>query len=273
MTIQIQYPDYNVTTKDISKRLEGSPNSLVVTNIFYTLQGEGPIAGKPAVFVRTSGCNRGLKQDCPWCDTFFPLDKGRNMTFSQIENEAVIKASDIAVNSNGPAGLPWIVLTGGEPLIQPYVVQFLIYMTEAGWRIQIESNGDFLPDNWINVLGPTLVVSPKIGHNQKGYSKIKDDVFSQIDYLKFVVSADLTSPYHNLPMDIISQFKKGVSSVYISPMAVYRKAVPHGTVASAWDPELIDQDAARKNHAYAAQLCMKHGFSLSMQKHLFIGLE
>src|ERR1700678_2242457 len=167
----VQYPDRNVTFKDIQERL-GINEGLVITSIFYTLQGEGPLAGKPAVFIRTSGCNRGSKEDCQFCDTYFSLHNGVVMSFGEIEQEVIKCAEEKLITPLKP----WIVLTGGEPMIQPQLSPFLSYMIkQQGWRIQIESNGDFLSPNWsfFDTRNILLVVSPKIGHNQKHYSSIK----------------------------------------------------------------------------------------------------
>jgi len=56
--------------------------SLFVTSMFFTLQGEGPYAGMPALFIRLTKCNL----DCSFCDTFF--DDGEWMTFEELERKA-----------------------------------------------------------------------------------------------------------------------------------------------------------------------------------------
>ena len=61
--------------KDAPKR------SLFVTSMFFTLQGEGPYAGMPALFIRLTKCNL----DCSFCDTFF--DDGEWMTFAELERK------------------------------------------------------------------------------------------------------------------------------------------------------------------------------------------
>ena len=74
---------------------------LKVRSIFYTIQGEGPLTGKPAVFVRLSHCNL----TCSFCDAFF--EQGVDMTFKEIHDEIRKELPDNVETSN-------IVITGGE---------------------------------------------------------------------------------------------------------------------------------------------------------------
>ena len=114
-----------------------------VKEIFYTLQGEGSRTGRPAVFCRFSGCNlwSGVERDrataiCTFCDTdFFGVgaDGGRFATASDLAT---------AVRSCWPTGdgAPYVVCTGGEPLLQldaPLVEAF----HNAGFEVAIETNG------------------------------------------------------------------------------------------------------------------------------------
>ena len=112
-----------------------------VNEIFYSLQGEGRWAGRPAVFVRFSGCN--LR--CAFCDTDHRLCE--EMDAQSIVGEVERHATD------------FVVLTGGEPSL--YVDAPLVEMLhEAGKSIAIETNGTrMLPDNidWITL-------SPKDGY-------------------------------------------------------------------------------------------------------------
>ena len=97
-----------------------------VNEIFYSLQGEGRWTGRPAVFIRFSGCN--LK--CPFCDTDF--SKWQEMTeweiMQQVQQEAPVKK-----------GL-MVVLTGGEPTIQN-LDKLVRLLHEEGYYIAIETNG------------------------------------------------------------------------------------------------------------------------------------
>lgn len=93
-----------------------------VNEIFYSLQGEGHYTGKPAVFVRLSGCNLS----CPFCDT--QHEQGDMMS----EEEIVSKISQFPARH--------VVITGGEPTMQ-LTDSLVALMHEAGFFVQIETNG------------------------------------------------------------------------------------------------------------------------------------
>jgi len=94
-----------------------------INEIFTSIQGEGFFTGVPAVFVRTSGCN--LK--CSFCDTNH--ESGEEMSI-----EAILK--EVAKNN-----IRHIVITGGEPTLQPELPQLVEQLHAKGYFIQIETNG------------------------------------------------------------------------------------------------------------------------------------
>jgi 7-carboxy-7-deazaguanine synthase len=133
-----------------------------VKEIFYTLQGEGARAGRPAVFLRFAGCNlwTGREEDrthatCKFCDTdFLGTDGEGGGKFSNAESLAE------AVGRNWPAGLgrPYVVCTGGEPLLQ--LDDALVRALHAkGFEIAIETNGTMAAPPGID----WICVSPKAG--------------------------------------------------------------------------------------------------------------
>ncbi len=136
--------------------------SYAVKEIFYTLQGEGAHAGRPAVFCRFAGCNlwSGRDQDradavCKFCDTDF---FGTNGTGGGRFAEAATLADAVAAEWPG-GGRPFVVCTGGEPLLQ-LDGGLIIALHERGFAVAVETNGTIAPApvglDWI-------CVSPKAG--------------------------------------------------------------------------------------------------------------
>ncbi len=134
--------------------------SYSVKEIFKTLQGEGAHAGRTAVFCRFAGCNlwSGREEDrataaCTFCDTdFVGVDGTRGGRYA----DAGALAETIAQTWDGPPDRRFVVLTGGEPLLQ--VDTPLIEALHAGgFEIALETNGTLLPPPGID----WLCVSPK----------------------------------------------------------------------------------------------------------------
>ena len=134
-----------------------------IKEIFYTLQGEGANAGRPAVFCRFAGCNlwSGREADreraiCRFCDTDFV---GTDGTLGGRYADAGALADTIAAQwPAGRAGRPLTVLTGGEPLLQ--VDGALIDALHArGFEIAVETNGTIAAPAGID----WICVSPKAG--------------------------------------------------------------------------------------------------------------
>jgi organic radical activating enzyme len=99
-----------------------------ITEIFRSIQGEGPSAGTPAHFVRLQGCSVG----CHWCDTKYSWDPaaGREMPAGRVWSEA-----------RGLGEAPLLVVTGGEPLEHAGVAQLLEQGLERWPRVEVETSG------------------------------------------------------------------------------------------------------------------------------------
>ncbi len=117
-----------------------------IKEIFYTLQGEGMQAGRPAVFCRFSGCNlwSGLERDrssavCRFCDTdFVGTDGSGGGKFGTSESLAEAVASHWPSQAVG--GKPFVVCTGGEPLLQ-LDAPLICALHAKGFEIAVETNG------------------------------------------------------------------------------------------------------------------------------------
>jgi 7-carboxy-7-deazaguanine synthase (Cx14CxxC type) len=136
--------------------------SYAVKEIFLTLQGEGAHAGRASVFCRFAGCNlwSGREADranavCQFCDTDFV---GTDGTLGGRYANAEELARTVAAQWQGADGQRYVVLTGGEPLLQvdgPLVDA----LHAAGFEIAVETNGTMMPPDGLD----WICVSPKAG--------------------------------------------------------------------------------------------------------------
>ncbi len=133
-----------------------------VKEIFYTLQGEGALTGRPAVFLRFTGCNlwSGREEDrataqCTFCDTDFVGTEGPDG--GRFADAAAL--ADRVAEAWPGGGRPFVVVTGGEPLLQldPPLIAAL---HARGFQIAVETNGTLPPPAGID----WLCVSPKSGN-------------------------------------------------------------------------------------------------------------
>ncbi len=135
-----------------------------VKEIFYTLQGEGAHAGRPAVFCRFAGCNlwTGREADrasatCDFCDTdFVGTDGPGGGKFAVAADLA--RAVDAAWPAESEAARKFVVCTGGEPLLQ-LDADLLTALHEAGFKVAVETNGTQDPPRGLD----WICVSPKAG--------------------------------------------------------------------------------------------------------------
>jgi len=247
-------------------------DELLVTSIFGTIQGEGPYAGERAMFLRLSGCQYGGKgvngPGCKFCDTDFRFKHGQVYTISYL----IEKIEENHPGHMAGSKMRLLVITGGEPTLQDNLLEFVCQVEHRlpDVKMQIESNGLRhlpLPDFVY------LVVSPKVPERPNTimarYAAISKGVLERADCLKILVSADEKSPYHYLPSYLdYFQTEGPLRPIYLSPINVYRER-PMASCASIWDSRVIDQAASARNHAFAAELCIKYGYCLSVQQHLF----
>jgi 7-carboxy-7-deazaguanine synthase len=101
-------------------------DSLVIHEIYASIQGESTFAGLPCTFVRTTGCN--LR--CSWCDTTQAFYGGTRMSRADVLARALATGTEL------------VELTGGEPLLQPGVVPLMKELCDAGRTVLIETSGE-----------------------------------------------------------------------------------------------------------------------------------
>ncbi len=120
-------------------------DALPINELFYSLQGEGKLAGVPSVFVRTSGCN--LR--CWFCDSYHT---------SWEPTGAWLSIDDIVDEIRSYEQADHVVLTGGEPLIHEQSVHLLDELADYGYHTTVETNGTIYRDAAIDLAS----ISPKL---------------------------------------------------------------------------------------------------------------
>ena len=111
-------------------------DTLVVNEVYLSLQGESTFAGLPCVFVRLTACN--LR--CSYCDTAYAFTEGKKRTFNEIRHEI----HDFAIHYDRQVAghkLPLVELTGGEPLLQPNALPLMKQLCDDGFTVLVETSG------------------------------------------------------------------------------------------------------------------------------------
>lgn len=212
--------------------------SYSVKEIFYTLQGEGANAGRPAVFCRFTGCNlwTGHEKDrglaiCQFCDTdFVGTDGMGGGQFASAFDVAQVVEAQWPTAQKSKRIRPLVVCTGGEPLLQ-LDEALVAAFHQAGFEIAIETNGTRLPPQGID----WICVSPKAG---------ADLILRSGQELKLVFPQDGAEPllYENLDFQ----------NFFLQPM---------------------DGPTREENTQLAVRYCLEHPqWRLSLQTHKLLGI-
>jgi 7-carboxy-7-deazaguanine synthase len=159
-----------------------------VSEIFFSIQGEGVHSGTPAVFLRTYYCNL----TCTWCDTKYTwLDQAKSKPGVDYRS---MSAEDI-LGAISEYGCKHLVLTGGEPLIHQEALEpLLATLKAAGFFIEVETNGTIAPSPRMVELVDCFNVSPKLSSSLIELSKrVRAEslrAFARTDkaWFKFVIS-------------------------------------------------------------------------------------
>jgi len=214
---------------------------LKIAEIFYSLQGEGSLVGVPSIFVRTSGCN--LR--CTWCDTPY--------TSWHPEGQERSLAAILAEVDRYPAR--HVVVTGGEPLIAPEIVQLTEALREQRRHITIETAGTvFAP-----VACDLMSISPKLANSTPAapwaatherlriQPEILQRLISAYEYqLKFVIA----SP------DDLPELRRLVDTLAADPAKVLLM------------PEGVDPQVLHERGLWLSEICKQEGFRFSPRLHI-----
>lgn len=233
-------PAYETSREDRKVRIvQGSP--------WYTIQGEGPYMGQPAVFVRMHGCN--LR--CWFCDTKFDGEED-----AWVDQKHLFALTlDLLLTHK----CKLVVITGGEP-VRWNLAEYIGDLTLFGVTVQVETAGTVWRE-WL--LKTKIVVSPKT-------RIINEHIHRNAIAYKYIVGSDTTVEAETgIPFDS-TQVKDGVHRSLDGPRDDHAKIYysPRWDYDAAGNP---DEWANLKNRERAGALALLYGYRVSLQMHKYLG--
>lgn len=229
------------------------PTQLAVEDVFYTIQGEGPYSGQPALFIRLAGCNLA----CTFCDTEFETKAETLRPIAEIVGDIGAHFTDQQRR--------FVVMTGGEPLRQNFVILAERLLDAGTELIQVETAGTlWQPDleTFIKADQIELVCSPKTPNL---HPMIKEYCY----HWKYVISAGRVDSTDGLPNHGTQKATKDKRQRLFRPernMTRYE-----GTIwlspCDEYQPHLN-----KANRELVRDLCLQYGYRVSLQTHKILGV-
>ena len=221
---------------------------MLISEIFYSLQGEGELAGVPSVFVRTSGCN--LR--CNWCDTPYASwnPEGRQMEVEQILSEVV----------KHPA--KHVVLTGGEPMVAPGIHELAFQLQERDYHITIETAATIPPRG---IACDLASLSPKLKHSAPD-ARLDDTWRKKHEELRWqpqVVAAWMA--YKNYQLKFVVSTEADVAELE-GMLRETDAVIPPSKILLM--PEGVTVEALRARAGWLGELCKARGYRYAPRLHI-----
>ncbi len=174
---------------------------MVVTEIFWSIQGESTYAGLPCVFVRLTGCN--LR--CHWCDTAYAFYGGQTMSVEEVYDRVRKEGGKL------------VEITGGEPLLQREVYPLSEKLLAEGYRVLIETSGERFVGKLARTVVKILDVKcPGSGESEK-FCFDNLAALDRKDQIKFVI-LDETDYAYAKDFLIQRRLREHVDEVIFSPV-------------------------------------------------------
>ncbi len=217
-----------------------------IAEIFYSIQGEGHLAGRPSLFIRFAGCNL----QCVWCDTLELWRRGKPVVIEELFQ---------TIKTYSGKGID-IVFTGGEPLLHSTTILEIIEAFYDGFvHFQIETNATVKPDESLSSREKVIFnTSPKLSSSgmpeEKRIAPPAMETFSRLAgekraIFKFVVRD--RKDVEEAIGDFIEPFRIPRQSVYLMPLSSTRE-------------EFIERSPG------IVELCKEFGFNFSPRLQLII---
>lgn len=272
-------------TNEVSAKIPYT-GTWAVQEVFHTIQGEGPLAGTPAVFVRMRHCN--LR--CTFCDTDFTSGTLNPSTPELLEliDAARCAGGEIAQSTR------LVVITGGEPMLQDLGHLVVSIVTRLHMAVQVETAGTVWPDSFD---GPTMcnyldlhthfsiVCSPKT-------PKVHPRIEEHCRHWKYIVRADaadcsekdglpngrtqpgapggVVAPLYRPRERMLGDPRR--ATIWVQPCEEYRTAVIQVERVRTQLDSVRDEEASARATQQAVRIALNYGHRLSLQTHKMVGL-
>lgn len=245
------------------RKIDHTPDDgkLAVQEVFYTIQGEGPFSGVPALFIRLAGCHLA----CTFCDTEFESGINNRLSVDEIVQQSYQAMTKLTAKVMMP--LPaLVVLTGGEPMRQATGALCSALIGAGVKHVQLETAGNLWDDSLMGLVMTdevSFVCSPKT-------PRLHPMIARHCRHFKYVVREGDSHPTDGLPI-MPTQANQRLGTRLARP---WDHADWDETGATIWVSPCDEHEPTKSaaNLQHAIQLAMLYGYRISLQTHKMIGM-
>ena len=220
-----------------------------ISELFFSIQGEGELTGIPSVFVRTSGCN--LR--CRWCDTKYSswTPEGENVDIEELVEKVC----------SYPAR--HVVITGGEPMIAKDIKEFVDLLKQSGKHITIETAGTIAPNG---IQCDLASISPKLSDSTPEKGEISEEWIDRHDSTR--IDHDILNEWidsYEFQLKFVVSRKEEINEVKCIIDKIESDILPEKVLLM---PEGTDSETIHSRYDMLVDLCKENGFRMCNRLHL-----
>lgn len=220
-----------------------------ISELFFSIQGEGELTGIPSVFVRTSGCN--LR--CRWCDTKYSswTPEGENVDIEELVERVC----------SYPAR--HVVITGGEPMIAKDIKEFVDLLKQSGKHITIETAGTIAPNG---IQCDLASISPKLSDSTPEKGEISEEWIDRHDSTR--IDHDILNEWidsYEFQLKFVVSRKEEINEVKCIISKIESDILPEKVLLM---PEGTDSETIHSRYDMLVDLCKENGFRMCNRLHL-----
>ena len=220
-----------------------------ISELFFSIQGEGELTGIPSVFVRTSGCN--LR--CRWCDTKYSswTPEGENVDIEELVEKVC----------SYPAR--HVVITGGEPMIAKDIKEFVDLLKQSGKHITIETAGTIAPNG---IQCDLASISPKLSDSTPEKGEISEEWIERHDSTRidYNILNEWIDSYEFQLKFVVSR-REEINEVKCIIDKIESDILPEKVLLM---PEGTDSETIQSRYDMLVDLCKENGFRMCNRLHL-----